>query len=256
MNNQELIVRFYNIRKKAREILKKKYLILLSGVLTAALLSMELFQFAFQIREDATIERVYLLFMQHPVLDYTAEQWLSMRMYISIGAGVLLLWRFLVLNVVNYGVVNSFRQVEKGEPARIFMGFGPQYGQIVKTKALADIFVAARYLLLIFPGIREAYSYYFLDYALYDNPDMPPMDLLTKVKASAEGKRLDYFKFDMNFFGWYIGGYYLNYYLFGLAAALIRPYILESRSLYYQDEKPLTDHSELKIAPDPEDWYR
>lgn len=242
--NEELFRKFYEYRLKARGVLKSAYFRLLSVVLTGALLTGELFQYAFLLTQEGKIDRIYIMFLQRPLLNYTWEQWLSMRMYLAIGAGVMLLLWFLFFNVLNYGIVNSFRA--DGSFGIVFRGFRENYLQIVKTKALADISVALRTLLLVVPGIKERYSYYFLDYVLFDHPEWNTDETLEYVKSKAEGHRMDYFRFDLLFFGWYIAAYYLGPYIFGLGLPLVRPYILESKWIYYYDLVQERENAEME----------
>ena len=104
---------------------------------------------------------------------------------------------------------------------RIFSGFtGGNYGNVVKTMFLKDLYQFGWSLLFIIPGIIKGYEYAMVPYILAENPDISSERAFQLSKEMMNGRKWDLFVLDLSFFGWsllasivVIGHIFLNPYI-------------------------------------------
>ncbi len=95
------------------------------------------------------------------------------------------------------------------------------YGTIVVTCFLQNLFNFLWFLLLIVPGIVKMYEYRMIPYLLADDPKLSRQDAFRISKEMMDGQKLDTFILDLSFFGWSI----LSAFTFGLLAIFfVNPY--------------------------------
>ncbi len=99
------------------------------------------------------------------------------------------------------------------------------YGNVVKTMFLRDLFTFLWSLLFIVPGIIKGYSYRMVPYILADNPKMNSSEAILLSRKMMDGEKWKTFVLDLSFFGWYVlGGIAIavaSYFIGGVAGAVI-----------------------------------
>lgn len=111
----------------------------------------------------------------------------------------------LVGNVMRVGGNLFFIQNRDGEatPSTVFKAFtSGDYGNIVVTMVLKDIFIFLWTLLFIVPGIIKSYEYMMVPYILAENPGMDRKAAFAISKRMMNGQKMDAFLLDLSFIGW------------------------------------------------------
>jgi uncharacterized membrane protein len=70
----------------------------------------------------------------------------------------------------------------------MFEGF-QDYGRVLVTMLIRDVFILLWTLLLIIPGAMKAYSYRLVPYLVKDRPELSPMEVLAESEALMRGNR-------------------------------------------------------------------
>ena len=83
----------------------------------------------------------------------------------------------------------------------MFEGF-QDYGRVLVTMLIRDVFILLWTLLLIIPGAMKAYSYRLVPYLVKDRPELSPMEVLAESEALMRGNRWQAFVMDLSFLGW------------------------------------------------------
>ena len=83
----------------------------------------------------------------------------------------------------------------------MFEGF-QDYGRVLVTMLIRDVFILLWTLLLIIPGVMKAYSYRLVPYLVKDRPELSPMEVLAESEALMRGNRWQAFVMDLSFLGW------------------------------------------------------
>ena len=97
---------------------------------------------------------------------------------------------------------------------------------------LIAVFTILWSLLFLIPGIIAAYSYSQAIYILVDDPSKSPLQCLRESKAMMRGHKMELFKLQWSFFGWYL---LASLPTFGYAVQVWTvPYISMSYALYYE----------------------
>ena len=106
----------------------------------------------------------------------------------------------LIVGHNRYYLDSRFAPTDVG---RLFSGFtGGNYGNVVKTMFLVDLYTFFWSLLFIIPGIVKGYEYSMVHYLLAENPDMPSERAFELSKEMMNGRKWDLFVLDLSFFGW------------------------------------------------------
>ena len=87
----------------------------------------------------------------------------------------------------------------------MFEGF-QDYGRVLVTMLIRDVFILLWTLLLIIPGAMKAYSYRLVPYLVKDRPELSPMEVLDESEALMRGNRWQAFEMDLSFLGWLLLG--------------------------------------------------
>jgi uncharacterized membrane protein len=87
----------------------------------------------------------------------------------------------------------------------MFEGF-QDYGRVLVTMLIRDVFILLWTLLLIIPGAMKAYSYRLVPYLVKDRPELSPMEVLAESEALMRGNRWQAFVMDLSFLGWLLLG--------------------------------------------------
>jgi uncharacterized membrane protein len=97
---------------------------------------------------------------------------------------------------------------------------GQNYGGIIKTMLLTEVYIFLWTLLLIIPGIIKAYSYSMVPYILADNPNIGVKKAIALSNEMTMGHKFDMFVLDLSFIGWYL----LGAIAFGIGILFVLPY--------------------------------
>lgn len=148
------------------------------------------------------------------------------------GASILsLAVKILVLNPLEVGC-RRFFLVNGREPAtlgELGYGFRNEYGNVLATILLRNLFIFLWTLLFVVPGIIKAYSYRLVPYLLSENPGLSPTDAITRSRELMNGNKWNAFILDLSFLGWNIlsaltagllGVFYVNPYIAATDAEL------------------------------------
>lgn len=76
------------------------------------------------------------------------------------------------------------------------------YGNIVLTMFLKDLFIALWTLLFVIPGIIKSYEYRMVPYVLSENPGIDRRRAFEISKQMMYGQKMDTFIMDLSFIGW------------------------------------------------------
>lgn len=98
-------------------------------------------------------------------------------------------------------VVSHYQKAELGE---LGYGFANNYGNIVVTMFLRELFTFLWSLLLIVPGIVKSYEYRMIPFILAENPEMSYKDAFAMSKRMMDGNKMDAFVLDLSFIWWYL----------------------------------------------------
>jgi uncharacterized membrane protein len=119
-----------------------------------------------------------------------------------------LLVKVFVTNPVEVGCARFFKRNLDGSGTRLTTlaeGFG-DYGHVVATLLLRDLFVLLWTLLLVVPGIVKSYSWRLVPYIVKDEPDLSPLETLRRSEELMRNNRWKAFVLDLSFLGWTILG--------------------------------------------------
>lgn len=97
---------------------------------------------------------------------------------------------------------------------------GQNYGGIIKTMLLTEVYIFLWTLLLIIPGIIKTYSYSMVPYILADNPNIGVKKAIALSNEMTIGHKFDMFVLDLSFIGWYL----LGAIAFGIGIIFVFPY--------------------------------
>lgn len=115
----------------------------------------------------------------------------------------------------------------------LFDGF-KRFWDAVVLQLLVRLFIALWTLLLIVPGIIKAISYSMAFYILAENPDLTAKEALEESKAMMDGRKMDYFRLLLSFFGWFL----LGCITLGLGFLYVIPYFHAAEAAFYESIRP------------------
>lgn len=136
------------------------------------------------------------------------------------------------------GLRNRDEEIEIGS---LFYYFKNNYMPIVGKMLMKRIYIFLWFIVFIFPGIYKTFQYYFVEYILADNPDMPLEDAISLSIRLTDGCKFDIFIMGLSFLGWAI----LCILTLGLGSIILNPYIEISFANLYLKLLEKTDLSEL-----------
>lgn len=111
----------------------------------------------------------------------------------------LLVFNPLIVGCRRFFLRNSLGNAELNE---LGAGFKDNWGNVVLTMFLKNLFIALWSLLLIVPGIIKAYSYRLVPYLLKDHPQLSGTEAITLSRKMMNGHKADAFVLDLSFLGW------------------------------------------------------
>lgn len=117
----------------------------------------------------------------------------------------LLLLGVFVFNVIQVGGCRFFIENAYENPRlnKLLFAFeSGNYGNMVLTMFLMQLYTVLWSLLLLIPGIIKTYEYRMIPYLLADCPDMPRKEAFKISKEMMYGNKMAAFILDMSFIGW------------------------------------------------------
>ena len=130
----------------------------------------------------------------------------STRITVSLGGlGIvglvlsLMVFNPLIVGCRRFFLQNSWRNAELKE---LGAGFKDNWGTVVLTMFLKNLFLFLWALLLVVPAIIKAYSYRLVPYILEDHPELSAMQAITLSRKMMNGHKADAFVLDLSFLGW------------------------------------------------------
>ena len=112
---------------------------------------------------------------------------------------------FFVGNVLEVGgrdfyIENLYSVPGPGKLLSVFRS--GNYGNIVKTMFLRDLYLVLWTLLFIIPGVVKSYEYKMIPYLLAEYPDMSTKEVFAKSREMMNGQKMDTFILDLSFIPW------------------------------------------------------
>lgn len=135
------------------------------------------------------------------------EQITSFLAPISLGSAVTFLLALLVANPYEVGLRRFFLENTPAQPAsfdRVGFGFQANYGNVVLTQFLRNLFTLLWTLLLIVPGIIRSLGYFAVPFLLAENPDLPWKRTIQLSLEMTKGYKWEIFVFYLSYLGWYL----------------------------------------------------
>ena len=140
--------------------------------------------------------------------------------------------RIFVFNPLAVGLYAFFADnvSNKVDLGSVRKGFAPSYMRNVGSMLVRDIFLFLWSLLFIVPGLIKAYSYRMVPYILAENPDMKPVDAITRSREIMDGNKWNSFVLDLSFIGWHL----LSGITFGIVGIFyVYPYVYQTDAELY-----------------------
>jgi len=122
------------------------------------------------------------------------------------GAHIIDLLLTIVRSVLEAGfIVFLLNTIRAAQPCfgNLLDGFGFIW-KIILLSILTGIFIILWGMLLFIPGVIAAYRYSQAIYILVDDPTKSPMQCIRESKAMMRGHKMELFKLNMSFLGWYL----------------------------------------------------
>ena len=116
-----------------------------------------------------------------------------------------ILFHFFVGNVLEVGgrdfyIENLYSVPGPGKLLSVFRS--GNYGNIVKTMFLRDLYLVLWTLLFIIPGVVKSYEYKMIPYLLAEYPDMDRKEVFARSRDMMYGQKWNTFVLDLSFLGW------------------------------------------------------
>ena len=134
-----------------------------------------------------------------------------------------------------YACWDLFTKGTLPEAGALFAPF-KQYARTVGAVLLVFVYTLLWTLLLVIPGIIQAYSYSMTFYILRENPEMTAGDAITASQKMMDGHKMDLFLLSLSFIGWAI----LASITFGIGYLWLIPYIYTAYAAFYETLKKET----------------
>ncbi|MEZ3433355.1 MAG: DUF975 family protein [Lachnospiraceae bacterium] len=143
---------------------------------------------------------------------YSPEAWHAFMSFLAAFAvfGVILTLisiglKIFVGNVFTVGGSRFFilNRTQKTKIGTILSPFrSGEYGNVVLTMFLMDLYIFLWSLLLVVPGIIKSYEYLMVPYILAENPGMDRREAFAISKRMMDGEKWNTFVLSLSFLGW------------------------------------------------------
>lgn len=152
----------------------------------------------------------------------------------SISA-VTLIGAIIIIPVIEWSFAVAFLKLGRGgglNAGDLFFGFN-DYGRILGTMLLTELYTFFWSLLFVIPGIIKTYSYSMVPYILVDNPNVKFSEAITMSREMMNGKKWRLFCLELSFIGWIL----LIPLTFGIGSFFVMSYIQTAMAAFYEDNK-------------------
>lgn len=126
---------------------------------------------------------------------------------VGIATIVIVVLKIVVGNPLLVGGYRFFITNQTETPTAGMLGYGfksGNFGNIILTMFLRDLYIALWTLLFIIPGIVKSYEYLMVPYILAENPGMDHKEAFLISKKMMMGQKWNVFVLDLSFIGWRI----------------------------------------------------
>ena len=161
--------------------------------------------------------------------------WIALFLYYEV-LGILFTAQLMVGGLVDLGVARFTLNLHDGYPTRILtlLSQSNNFMNACMLFYYRKIRVFLWSLLLIVPGIMAHYRYALSQFIMCDYPDMNAHEAIEYSKELMEGHKMELFKLDLSFIGWYL----LCIATCGLGFLVLRPYIISAHGAFYRELCP------------------
>jgi len=152
---------------------------------------------------------------------------------VIMGAASSIVIGTILLLPLTYSIKVIFLDLNRGQELNasdLFGGF-KDYGRILLTMLLTDIYIFLWSLLFVIPGIIKYYSYSMVPYVLRDYPDLSFDEAIEQSMHMMNGFKSKLFMLDLSFIGWAI----LCVFTLGIGFFWLMPYVYTNHALFYED---------------------
>lgn len=155
---------------------------------------------------------------------------LTALIYFIFGYAYILLAPMLLPGLALFGL--KIVRGERPDIADIFSGYKMYLNSLVAFVLLAVILTVG-YLLFVIPGLVFTYMYFQVFFIMADNPDISPIDALSRSARMMKGYKWKLFCLHLSFTGWIL----LCILTLGIACIWISPYTAIANTVFYNELK-------------------
>ena len=127
---------------------------------------------------------------------------------LALIAAVSFALRIFVFNNLNVGCCRFFRKnvEDQTTPFGVVKEGFNDYGRVMVTMLVRDVFLILWMMLFIIPGIVKTYSYRMVPYIIKEHPELSPTEVITRSREMMQGNKGNAFLMDLSFIGWFLLG--------------------------------------------------
>jgi len=167
---------------------------------------------------------------------------------VAVASILSIAYSILIANVIEYGSSITFLKFVREEKINIenlFSGF-KDYGRVVVTIFLRNLFIFLWSLLLIVPGIIKGYSYSMTEYLIADDSSLDSLSAISKSKEMMIGWKGKLFLLDLSLIGWW----FLCILTCGIGFLWLGAYFKSNRAMFYQELSGQLVEESIAEGPD------
>ncbi|MET1030441.1 DUF975 family protein [Domibacillus tundrae] len=138
----------------------------------------------------------------------------------------------ILLMPISLGLIWAWVDLSRGKK----IGFGhllepykTMFGKSILVSLLQGILLFLWFLLLVIPGIIKSFSYMMTYYILRDEPELSPLQAITKSRKMMDGHKGEAFVLGLSFIGWIL----LGIVTIGIGFLWIAPYMSVTYAHFY-----------------------
>ncbi|MCP3761309.1 DUF975 family protein [Domibacillus sp. A3M-37] len=138
----------------------------------------------------------------------------------------------ILLMPISLGLIWAWVDLSRGKK----IGFGhllepykTMFGKSILVSLLQSILLFLWFLLLVIPGIIKSFSYMMTYYILRDEPELSPLQAITKSRKMMDGHKGEAFVLGLSFIGWIL----LGIVTIGIGFLWIAPYMSVTYAHFY-----------------------
>lgn len=132
---------------------------------------------------------------------------------------------------ISFFFLKMIRSDDELNVGDLFCGFKENYTKNLLLGFLNLLFILLWSLLLVIPGLVKIYSYSMTYYISIDNPQLEPIDCITRSRELMDGNKKRLFYLHLSFIGWLL----LSALTGGIVFLWVAPYIKGAEAAFYED---------------------